>query len=636
MSFHTMSDRQISNRLSCINLPTLIKNSTFDIFKKWRDKSGLEWATLRFKAIKSDFLQFKADGRKTELPWVAKTRAGNLKGIFGELRSLMETKAWVAVIKLLNLYTSTILTEITKTQFQKWSDSMKRPVKDISQGIKVLFNSPTLRRLKPKYPRVCHLIESAFKPTLITRVFPEITSFNNSSEYRRFQLEHSWMEKRFFENVFQERRPDEPMIGSVRIDFANLGRDRRGRSAWAEIDRAVDFKKQSYSAGRVGFTQEPGGKLRVYFDPKLYFQGMLQPLQSSLNELLQRLPWDCTHFQSKAIGPIQERLRSGHKVYSFDLSDATNIFPWGLQHLVLEKLYGLSPIVRLLASLVDSGSWDGPGGPWRFIRGQAMGLEPSFALFGLTHGLMVEGLLTQPWDEQFFVLGDDLVILDDEVALKYSALLENLDVPISKGKTFVSNNIAEFAGYLVTRDKSFIPPKYKSWDARNIVSMVKNCPEWVEIAPAKAKPVLRWVLSLPEPYGLGLNPKGVPYLQRMTIVTEELIKEEPPLKREVSLTEKWLKFQQETWTPTSSTLSHKIEKSLRRLDQRRREKLTFPKWKIPTEVSEDIEGQVNNPRLPLKTKVKPPQKRKLPLTFWRRIYNKVQRTLANTTATEML
>jgi hypothetical protein len=305
---------------------------------------------------------------------VAKTRSGNFIGSFGECQILMLTRSWKNVIKLISLYTSTILETITRIQMEKWESSMNLPVSDIKEGISVLFKSRTLFKLKAKYPRVCHLIESQIKPTLEKRTFPELEEFFNSGEYRRFRLEHPWLSKRFFENVYKERKPDDITPSK---NFNNIPMfwkaSKTIKRSWALMDKATYFLRMPYSMGRVGFTQEPGGKLRVYFDPKLYFQGMLQPLRVSLDKLLSTLPWDCTHLQGKAIPAIQERLRLGKKVYSFDLSDATNIFPWGLQHLVLSQIYGLIPVVRLMSSIVDSGIWDGPEGTWFFQKRSGYG-----------------------------------------------------------------------------------------------------------------------------------------------------------------------------------------------------------------------------------------------------------------------
>lgn len=55
-----------------------------------------------------------------------------------------------------------------------------------------------------------------------------------------------------------------------------------------------------------------------------------------------------------------------------------------------------------------------------------------------------------------FVVGDDVVILDDRLARAYEQKLVDLEVPISKGKKgIISDTLAEFVGEVITRDTVF-------------------------------------------------------------------------------------------------------------------------------------------------------------------------------------
>lgn len=51
----------------------------------------------------------------------------------------------------------------------------------------------------------------------------------------------------------------------------------------------------------------------------------------------------------------------------------------------------------------------------------------------------------KPHFNNYALLGDDIVIANDEVAGKYRELLAILDMPISESKTHVSNDTYEFA-----------------------------------------------------------------------------------------------------------------------------------------------------------------------------------------------
>jgi ribosomal protein RSM22 (predicted rRNA methylase) len=66
----------------------------------------------------------------------------------------------------------------------------------------------------------------------------------------------------------------------------------------------------------------------------------------------------------------------------------------------------------------------------------------------LTHHVLVKVAAIQIgkthfWD--YFLLGDDLVIMDDGVAQSYRRLLRAFDMPISEAKTYESSEFFEFA-----------------------------------------------------------------------------------------------------------------------------------------------------------------------------------------------
>jgi len=46
---------------------------------------------------------------------------------------------------------------------------------------------------------------------------------------------------------------------------------------------------------------------------------------------------------------------------------------------------------------------------------------------------------------RYVVLGDDIVIADQHIAKHYVEIMAELDIPISKAKTHVSENSYEFA-----------------------------------------------------------------------------------------------------------------------------------------------------------------------------------------------
>jgi hypothetical protein len=62
-------------------------------------------------------------------------------------------------------------------------------------------------------------------------------------------------------------------------------------------------------------------------------------------------------------------------------------------------------------------------------------------------------------DGKFFVLGDDVVILDEKLYSRYINSLDTMGCPWSKDKTISSNQICEFGGKLLT--KEWVIPQLK-------------------------------------------------------------------------------------------------------------------------------------------------------------------------------
>ena len=187
------------------------------------------------------------------------------------------------------------------------------------------------------------------------------------------------------------------------------------------------------TAGNIGFIQEPGGKARCVASPFRIYQRVLQPLGDALFSILKDLPWDCTFDQSKAFPVIQKALRKSHTVHCVDLSSATDYFPLDIQMDVLRAIFGSQELIDLFSDL-SRAVWrtNKPYQPtvgWK--RGQPMGLYPSFASFGLTHGLLLLTLSKGYYHGQFFVVGDDVVILDDKLAKAYQEVLKLLECPFS-------------------------------------------------------------------------------------------------------------------------------------------------------------------------------------------------------------
>jgi len=113
------------------------------------------------------------------------------------------------------------------------------------------------------------------------------------------------------------------------------------------------------------------------------------------------------------------------------------------------------------------------------------------------------------YTNQFFVLGDDVVILNDELYDKYIAMLDRMGCPWSKEKSLSSDKLCEFAGKIVT-SKWVIPQlKWRKVSDDNFLDVAKllgirsRC-----LFTRQQREVFDWAAHLCEPIGLNFSLPG--------------------------------------------------------------------------------------------------------------------------------
>jgi hypothetical protein len=275
------------------------------------------------------------------------------------------------------------------------------------------------------------------------------------------------------------------------------------------------LNKGSYSSvpfvGKIAFIQEPGGKLRSVASPYRLFQMALKPFGDRLYQIAKKLPWDCTHNQSAAFEPIRLALEKGKKVYSVDLSSATDFFPLEIQFACIRSLIGASNLhyLNLWAELCR-GKWFLPDrSQISWSKGQPLGMYPSFAAFTISHGLLIQSLLKKKWNGEFFVLGDDVVILDDSLATKYFDTLTELGCPYSTEKTLQSERIAEFAGKVIIPSGVYPQMKWRELSDDNFLDICRMLgPRSRVLLRQRQRKVFDKVKNLCEPIGLNFSLPG--------------------------------------------------------------------------------------------------------------------------------
>lgn len=310
-----------------------------------------------------------------------------------------------------------------------------------------------------------------------------------------------------FLTAFRNRDKVAPM--GVTCDFCPIG-----HRPFADVSI-------SKTVGKLGMTQEPGGKLRVFASPELIHQAILEPLKGALELVLTQIPEDCTKDQESGAQWVKEQLASGCKVHSVDQSDATNLYPFALQEDILRD-----PLAGFPQRLVDyyvsvvTGLWEVPEELQKFAnflgrtealaftRGQPLGLGPSFFHYGIAHHSLVRGICMKLRKQKkngtfpYRILGDDIVIADDEVYMEYCKVLEEIGCKIAYSKSYSSKTYAEFAGYRILPHAMYRPGKWRRLDATNTISNAKFYKSNLKHEVSEqVKELLESVLSLPTDLG---------------------------------------------------------------------------------------------------------------------------------------
>jgi hypothetical protein len=129
---------------------------------------------------------------------------------------------------------------------------------------------------------------------------------------------------------------------------------------------------------------------------------------------------------------------------------------------------------------VSASEWVFPGGgkvTWG--RGQPLGTHPSFALMGLTNNLTAALAAEEVFHDgkpfsHFRVIGDD-IIMHTEMLDGYNRRIHQLGGEVNYSKTLTSNQVAEFAGRIITPDRFFLKTvKYQDMGDNSFMSVLSN------------------------------------------------------------------------------------------------------------------------------------------------------------------
>jgi hypothetical protein len=490
---------ELSRFADSLNVPREIGVPFAERVSKLYHDNGVAWTVQYLKTVYTDFVRFRA-GLSPVGTWYKKAKHSNLPaGAFKPLfRMGLSQKTSFAATQLLRCYTAAISPTLRPEQWKKFEDGVTaNPIELPESIVKVVLTSAMKLKLCIRVGNPSPYF--TYSPSDSKRV-PDVSG-KSVSESEGWQNQHRLSKTKVGAFMLAKYQPLFSLVLPHNLDH--------------QVDESLPNV-----VGKIGLIQEPGFKLRAVANPNRVYQHALKPLSDELYGLLRSLPWDCTHQQEKAIPAIQKRLQQQDNVFCVDLTGATDYFPLELQAVLLRNIVKEDALNSLGLFLdLSRCSWGIPNQDMtiRWTKGQPLGLKPSFASFALTHGLLLHALNGHRHDDMFFVLGDDVVILEESLYQRYLKCLEYLSCPISPSKSIVSNRLAEFGGKLITMTGVESQLKWRQVSDDNFLDVLRNLGPGAEsLLRTDQRELARKIAFIPDFLGgLGWNPDGLPLEKRI-------------------------------------------------------------------------------------------------------------------------
>jgi len=507
MAFAKKQTETLKAYASVLRIPSEIAIPIVEHYVHSIENNGAEWTVNRFKSVKQDFINLKA-GKDCVSPWVSRVN-NRYKQSFGGLQTWCsrDWKKWSKAIQLLQIYSTEIASEVSSSQKSKFLDAVlyenTKHLQLVDQYSDLLSRA-SLDWFRPGvYPDPDPLL---FYPVSSTRREPHANGRSYPEGERTLDCAYSFLD---------QTSTGKNLVGKYPNIFKPLMDGIEDTNLWS-----IGSMYYATNVGKIGIIQEPGLKLRAVANPARVYQAALKPLGDDLYRKLAMLPWDCTHNQSRPFTILQENLRNRKTIHAIDLSNATDRFPLLLQESLLNSLYHRKDAINLFLDLSRS-RWICPisDRPISWKTGQPLGLYPSFASFALCHGMMLYVLNGRKHNDDFFVLGDDVVILDDGLNDAYRRFLSSMDIPFSESKTISSNSLTEFGGKLIIPEAVIPQLKWRHVSDDSFLDLASNFGEpFRKLMRSRQKKIFDMVKIIPEFLGgCGFNPTGIPLEQRIDL-----------------------------------------------------------------------------------------------------------------------
>lgn len=480
-------------------LPKKQYGRVVDQVEIWLTVSGPEWTVGRLKAINTAAYQLRAGNlsvvkeiyqnnsisyRKSDLMVKGPLQVLMYNFVHAQKPSLI--KKWAAGLRL---YTDIKLTELSYNQYLKAKRSITGDSTASPGSLDTL--SRKLKEFTFKFATENNLNTTVEPPNL-----GGLKAFTACHREMGLQKSVESLDGKVKKDSYHSfEKVVASLVSSIRVP-GSLHRSDEGEDVWAfHNDLTETGLADTLYHGHISFIQEGGCKARCVAVPNAWVQYYMKPLHDTLDKIAKQLPFSAVHEQNKA-GYFFDRYL-GNILDCKDLSSATDRFPIELQCAVLEGL-GLSEWTEALLELCEGWKVSTPFGEenWTYAAGQPMGMYGSFALFHLTHYILIEflksivikrGNLT--CKDASMVLGDDVILADHDLSEAYSGTMERIGVELSGTKSITSDTVSEFAGFLHVKTNlgyiTFRPYKFSGSAESRAINVVASLGKSISHKSAK-------------------------------------------------------------------------------------------------------------------------------------------------------
>lgn len=479
----------------------LPKKQTYQILNlvtKWYDCCGPEWTVKRLKDYRQWYETHLA-GNPMPPAWCRKTRKNLPIGEFGWLFKQPVGK----VLGILSLGTVFRESQPSPTQMEKFHHGLRgngtgdfpnKPPESIKAGFLTPYSKERMNILSVVDLSSIKLVERCEQ-------YPEITDLIN--QYRRQAVKPPSYHP--FDRVrdILSKAPEIPSIAcitgeSIPVNSGKLCLHPKTivekvealRQSWADIPQPViEFLNRENSldqvpvnvlgneyqleldrprtrvTGRLGCIQQGELKARWIANPNRVVQHYMRPLQMLYMETLRALPTDCTHDQESGVNWVQEKLRKGIRLSGSDLTSASDLLELTSSEKMVRAVYQFDTLANYKSHLqlfsdISRLEWFNPFSNTHetWMQGQPLGTAPSFGLLGLTNNaaaLIAAYRCGLSPNDSYRVIGDD-IIMRSEMLPYYEEVIDLLGGEINHSKTLTSDQVAEFAGRIITRDRVYL------------------------------------------------------------------------------------------------------------------------------------------------------------------------------------